>query len=318
MRLRTRIALVVFGSIVAATTVHIAQPHSTAGGAVLLAAGAVLGELLVLRLDDGTGLPLSYSVLIVLVTCFDPLAAVALVVGAELVAVVVRVEPRPLLFARVGRHPTGAGRGGRPGYLPRRPARIRGQSAPRRGARRTGGHGGRGAGRRRVAPAGRTFAQRARGARHRRVDRAGIVRRADVDRLRRCQRPRRARRVGSVAVRDPAARHLVLVRAPRLDQPYLPADDRVTGDGSRVGRCRARGPRDARRCARVGHRARAQPRRHQPAQPRDRGPVAPPRAGDARRAGSGRASRHARGRVGDGGAVARDRAVARRGRDRRG
>ena len=64
------------------------------GGAVLLAAGAVLGELLVLRLDDGTGLPLSYAVLLVLVACFEPLAVVALVVGAELVAIVVRVEPR--------------------------------------------------------------------------------------------------------------------------------------------------------------------------------------------------------------------------------
>ena len=94
MRLRSRIALVVLGSIVAAATVHVAQPHSTAAGAVLLAAGVVLGELLVLRLDDGTGLPLSYSLLIVLVTCFAPLAAATLVVGAELVAVFVRVKPR--------------------------------------------------------------------------------------------------------------------------------------------------------------------------------------------------------------------------------
>ncbi len=53
MRLRFRIAWVVVGSIIAAATVHVAQPHSTTGGAVLLAAGVVLGELLVLRLDDG-------------------------------------------------------------------------------------------------------------------------------------------------------------------------------------------------------------------------------------------------------------------------
>jgi hypothetical protein len=91
-----RVAWVVVGSLVAAVTVHVAQPHSTAGGAVLLAAGAVLGELLVLRLDDGTGLPLSYAVLVVLVT-FSPPAAVALVLGAELVAFVVRVEPRRLV-----------------------------------------------------------------------------------------------------------------------------------------------------------------------------------------------------------------------------
>lgn len=96
MRLRVRLAWVVVGSIIAAATVHVAQPHSIAGGAILLAAGVVLGELLVLRLDDGTGLPLSYSVLIVLVTCFEPVAAIVLVVGAELVAMVVRVEPRAL------------------------------------------------------------------------------------------------------------------------------------------------------------------------------------------------------------------------------
>jgi hypothetical protein len=97
MRLRIRLAWVVVGSLVAAATVHAAQPHSTAGGAVLLAAGAVVGELLVLRLDDRTGLPLSYAVLIVLVACFAPLAAVALVSGAELVAFVVRVEPHRLV-----------------------------------------------------------------------------------------------------------------------------------------------------------------------------------------------------------------------------
>jgi hypothetical protein len=98
MRLRTRVAWVVIGSLVAAVTVRIAQPHSSAAGAVLLAAGVVLGELLVLRLPDGTGLPLSYAVLLVLVTGFAPLAAIALVVGAELVAIVVRVEPRSVLL----------------------------------------------------------------------------------------------------------------------------------------------------------------------------------------------------------------------------
>ncbi len=101
-QVRLRVAWVVVGSLVAAVTVHVAQPHSTAGGAVLLAAGAVLGELLVLRLDDGTGLPLSYAVLIVLIT-FSPAAAIALVLGAELVAFVVRVEPRRLVArARIG------------------------------------------------------------------------------------------------------------------------------------------------------------------------------------------------------------------------
>jgi hypothetical protein len=101
MRLRMRIAWVIVGTIVASATGHVAQPHSSAAGAVLLAAGVVLGELLVLRLDDGTGLPLSYSMILVLVTCFEPAAAATFVLGAELVAVVVRVTPRTLP-ARLG------------------------------------------------------------------------------------------------------------------------------------------------------------------------------------------------------------------------
>jgi len=95
--LRARAGWVVAGSVVAAITVHIAQPHATTAGAVLLAAGVVLGELLVLRLDDGTGLPLSYALLLVLVTSFPPAAATALVVGAELVSLVVRVEPSSIV-----------------------------------------------------------------------------------------------------------------------------------------------------------------------------------------------------------------------------
>jgi hypothetical protein len=94
MSARDRVAAAVAGSILASVTVRIAQPHSTAAGAVLLGAGVDLGELLVLRLSDGTGLPLSYAVLVVIVTSFPPLAVVALVLGAELVAVVVRDEPR--------------------------------------------------------------------------------------------------------------------------------------------------------------------------------------------------------------------------------
>ncbi|HEX4491845.1 MAG TPA: HD domain-containing phosphohydrolase [Acidimicrobiia bacterium] len=96
MNTRDRVGVAGAGSIVASVTVRIAQPHSTAAGAILLAAGVVLGELLLLRLGDGTGLPLSYAVLVVIVTCFPPLAVVALVLGAELVAVVVREEPRAL------------------------------------------------------------------------------------------------------------------------------------------------------------------------------------------------------------------------------
>ena len=211
------------------------NPTRPPAGAVLLAAGAVLGELLVLRLDDGTGLPLSYAVLIVLVTCSRPPAAVALVVvGAELVAVVVRVEPRRFVAARGDRRPAGPGRGGRARHVSRRPAGLRKSRASRRGARRARGHRGRGVGRRRAAADRRPPAQRAGRSRQRRVDRAGFVRGAHGRRIRRSQRPRRSRRLGSAAVLDPAARNLVLVRAARLDQPHLPADDRGAGDGARA------------------------------------------------------------------------------------
>ena len=93
MSLRARVGGVVAGSIVASITVHVAQPHATTAGAILLAAGVVLGELLVLRLDDGSGLPLSYAMVLVLVTSFPPVSAATLVVGAELVAAVVRILP---------------------------------------------------------------------------------------------------------------------------------------------------------------------------------------------------------------------------------
>ena len=141
MRVRRRIAWVVVGSIIAAATVQIAQPHSTTGGAVLLAAGAVLGELLVLRLDDGTGLPLSYAVLLVLVSCFEPAAVAALVVGAELVAIAVRVEPRRVP-ARV---PSSRCNGsfvaaGALGAYRVRPPRVRDPRPPRCSARRARGH----------------------------------------------------------------------------------------------------------------------------------------------------------------------------------
>ncbi len=93
MRLRTRIVIVLVGCVIAAVTVQIAQPHTGAGGAVLLAGGVVLGEIMVLRLDDGTGLPLSYAAILVVGACFEPVAATALIVGAELVAAAIRIAP---------------------------------------------------------------------------------------------------------------------------------------------------------------------------------------------------------------------------------
>jgi len=94
MSARDRVAWAVAGAVLASVTVRIAQPHSTAAGAVLLAAGVVLGELLVLRLADGSGLPLSYAVLVVLASSFSLREYAVAVLGAQLVSIMLRTTDR--------------------------------------------------------------------------------------------------------------------------------------------------------------------------------------------------------------------------------
>jgi hypothetical protein len=95
MSRRRRVVFVCIAGLVAGTVAHFVDPGGEASALCLLAAGVVLGELLVLRLEDGSAIPLSYAVLIVLASSFDlPQYAVA-VVGAEVIALVLRVSDRP-------------------------------------------------------------------------------------------------------------------------------------------------------------------------------------------------------------------------------
>src|SRR5262249_36236702 len=73
---------------------HFVAPDANADALCFLAAGVVLGELLVLRLEDGTAIPLSFAVLIVLASSFSLPEYAAAVVGAELVALLLRITDR--------------------------------------------------------------------------------------------------------------------------------------------------------------------------------------------------------------------------------
>ena len=86
---------------------------NTSDDLAILAAGLVLGELLVLRLEDRTSVPLSFAVMIVLASSFATDEYVAAVIGAELVAffVVPRVNEPDGAAARV-LCSTPVGRGG--------------------------------------------------------------------------------------------------------------------------------------------------------------------------------------------------------------
>ena len=91
MSRRRRIGLVVIAGLVAGLIAHLISPDSSAADLCFLATGVVLGELLVLRLEDNSALPLSYAVLIVLASSFTLPEYVAAVVGAEVVVVALRI-----------------------------------------------------------------------------------------------------------------------------------------------------------------------------------------------------------------------------------
>ncbi len=94
MNRRRRVALVCVAGLVAGTVAHFVDSAGNADALIFLAAGLVLGELLVLRLEDGSAVPLSFAVLIVLASSFTfPQYAVA-VLGAELISLVLRITDR--------------------------------------------------------------------------------------------------------------------------------------------------------------------------------------------------------------------------------
>jgi hypothetical protein len=83
---RGRAALVATAGIVAALIAYAIDRNSTANDLALLAAGVVLGELFVLRLEDRSSVPLSFAVMIVLASSFALDEFACTVIAAEIVA----------------------------------------------------------------------------------------------------------------------------------------------------------------------------------------------------------------------------------------
>ncbi|MCZ7534973.1 MAG: hypothetical protein M5T61_02835 [Acidimicrobiia bacterium] len=93
---RTRIVLVAAVGLIGGAIAGIADGGGRSGSLVLLAAGVVLGEMLVLRLGEGTGIPLSYAVLLVLVRSFSPMTAIGVFAAAQVAALLIAAGPRSL------------------------------------------------------------------------------------------------------------------------------------------------------------------------------------------------------------------------------
>jgi hypothetical protein len=85
---------VVIAGLVAGTIAHFADPSGSTGALVFLASGLVIGELLVLRLENGTAVPLSYAVLLVLASTFPAPRYAGAVAGAELISALLRFSDR--------------------------------------------------------------------------------------------------------------------------------------------------------------------------------------------------------------------------------
>jgi len=94
MTRRRPVAFVVIAAVVAGTVAHFVSPGGAAAALCFLAAGLVAGELLVLRVEDGSALPLSYAVLIVIASSFTLPEYAFAVLGAELVSLALRLADR--------------------------------------------------------------------------------------------------------------------------------------------------------------------------------------------------------------------------------
>src|SRR5579863_3822191 len=94
MNRRRKMMFAVVAGLIAAAIAHLADPSGSTDALVFLASGLVLGELLVLRLENGTAVPLSYAVLLVLASTFPLPRYAAAVAGAELISGVLRFSDR--------------------------------------------------------------------------------------------------------------------------------------------------------------------------------------------------------------------------------
>jgi hypothetical protein len=92
--LRRRMVIVVVAGLIVATVAHFLDPSGTTGALMFLACGLVVGEMLVLRLENGTAVPLSYAVLLVLASSFRAPEYAAVVAGVELISALLRFTDR--------------------------------------------------------------------------------------------------------------------------------------------------------------------------------------------------------------------------------
>jgi hypothetical protein len=91
---RRRVAFVCGLGLAVGAIAHVVDTGGRADALAFLAAGLVLGELLVLRLEDGGALPLSYAVLVVIASSFSLREYAIAVLAAELVSIILRITDR--------------------------------------------------------------------------------------------------------------------------------------------------------------------------------------------------------------------------------
>jgi hypothetical protein len=94
MNRRRHVVFVVIAGIVAGVVAHLVEPAGQADALAFLATGLVLGELLVLRLEDRSAVPLAYAVLVVLASSFSFPEFAAAVLGAEAIVALLRLTDR--------------------------------------------------------------------------------------------------------------------------------------------------------------------------------------------------------------------------------
>ena len=239
MSRRRRVVFVCVVGLVAGAIAHFVDPDGRAAALCFLAAGLVLGELLVLRLEDGSALPLSYAVLVVLASSFALRASSRSRCSAPSWSrsccaitdrdrtVAARRSSSSASRSRPRRSPRITPRGTLVGQREDGRARCSPRSRPRRSRRSSS------TSRVRKVLAARRVVLAARPAR---VAGDRVVGHADGDRLPRRRRRRARRHLGSAALLHAAARGLVRVRAARLRDAFVPPDDRGARDGARARR----------------------------------------------------------------------------------
>lgn len=90
---RARVAVVAMLGAAAAIATAVVDHDARLAVALAIAASVLAGELLVLRLDDATALPLAYAAVVVATRVLDAPSAIATIGIAEALAIVVRVRP---------------------------------------------------------------------------------------------------------------------------------------------------------------------------------------------------------------------------------